>query len=52
MGWPEMAEKYKNPATKVAGPIRGRPAVVGREIFPAWSSGRPPPPWLAHVQWW
>ena len=40
-------------AAAFAGPIRVRPAAAGREILPAWSSGRPPPPWPAHLQcWW
>ena len=58
MGQPEIAEKHQNPVTQsgaaasFAGPIRARLAAASREILPAWSSGRPPPPWMAHVQWW
>ena len=59
MGRPEMAGKHKNLATQVCGPRRfvgpiwEHPVAAGREILPAWSSGRPPPPWPAHVQcWW
>ena len=58
MGRPGMVENTKIRRPKVtatssfAGPIQACPAAAGREILPAWSSGLPPPPWPAHVQWW
>ena len=55
MDRPEMAGKHKNPTTQVGGLrrlIQVRPAAAGREILLAWTSGRPPPPWSARVQWW
>ena len=50
MGHPEMAEKDKNPANQVC---RLDPGAFGggwKGNLPVWSSGRPPPPWLARVQ--
>ena len=55
MGLPEMAEKHKNPATQVGGrrrlrrPDPGASRAAGRKVLQAWSSGRPPPPYPAHV---
>ena len=57
MGRHEMAGNTKIRRPKFAataafvGPIRERPVAAGREILPAWSSGRPPPTWPAHVQY-
>ena len=56
MGQPEVAEKYKNPATQVGGsrgicrPIRARSAAVGHEILRPRSSGGGAPPCLVCVQ--
>ena len=56
MGWPEMAEKHKILVTKLAAAaafaslIRAHSAAVGRKILPAWSSGPPPPPYMARLQ--
>ena len=58
MGRPEMAEKHKNPTTQVCGRRRLRlpdPGAFGGGWpgnLPTWSSGRPPPPWPARVQYW
>ena len=56
MGRPEMGGKHKNLVTQVAaafvGPIRARLTTAGLEILSAWSSGRPPPPWLERLQCW
>ena len=53
--WPKNT-KIRRPklaaAAAFASPIRARPAAAGWEILPAWSFGRPPPPWPARVQWW
>ena len=55
MGWPGMATKQQNPTTqggrrrRLACLIRARPAAVDREIFPARSPRRAPPPWPARV---
>ena len=50
--WPENTKIRRSKfavAAPFAGLIRARPAAVGREISPPWSSGRPPPPCPAHV---
>ena len=51
--WPKNT-KIRQPkfaaAAAFVGPIRGRPAAVGREILPVAASRRPPPPWPACVQ--
>ena len=44
----KMVEKRYGSA--FVGSIRARPAAVDREILPATTSRRPPPPWPAHVQ--
>ena len=54
--WPENS-KIRLPKVAAvaafAGPIRARPAAVGREISRRWSSGGGSPPWLARVaRWW
>ena len=53
MGRPEVAGKYKNPATQVGGNRcvrRPDPAAVGREILRPRSSGGGAPPCPARVQ--
>ena len=62
MGWPEVARNgrkiKKIPVThggrrrRFAGPIRARPAAVGREILPSGSSGCGKPPRPARVALW
>ena len=53
MGRPEMAGKHKNPVTYVGCRRRLlRPDPAGRKFVSVWSSGRPPLPWPACVQWW
>ena len=54
--WPKN-EENRRPTVAVtavfADPIRARPTAIGREIWPARSSRRAPPPWPARVQgWW
>ena len=54
--WPENEENRRPTvaaSTAFVGPIRARPAAVGREILPARLPHRAPPPWIARVQgWW
>ena len=58
MGWPEVAEKSKNPTTnrsshrRLLCQILARPASVGREISRPASSGGGTPPRLARVARW
>ena len=47
-----LRPKLEAAAAAFVGSIRAHPVAVGREILPTWSSGRPPPPWTARVQWW
>ena len=60
MGWPEVAENGRKiqeqsgdhgaRRRRFSGPIRARPAAVGREIWPAWPSGGCAHPCPARVQ--
>ena len=60
MGWPEVAGNGRKSEEqsgdhggrrrRFAGPIRARPAAVGREIWPALPSGGCAPPFLTRVQ--
>ena len=58
MGRPRVARKCRKTVTHgeghraFTGLIRARPAAAGQEILLEWTSGRPPPPWPVHVQWW
>ena len=63
MGWPKMAGNGRKSQEqsgdhggrrrRIAGPIRERPAAVGRETWPARPSGSCAPPCLARVAlWW
>ena len=51
--WPKNEKKNRRPTVEVvapfAGPIRARPAAVGREIWPARLPGGGTPTWVARA---